>query len=399
MTTMESDVYYDPYDFEIDTDPYPIWKRLRDERPSTTTTVRLLRAEPVRRRRALLDRLADLHLRQGHAARDDQERHGDPARIDHFRGPPGPRPPPEPAVPGLHAPQDERHRAQGPRVLRPQPRPAGGVGGFDFIADLGAQMPMRTIGMLLGIPEQDQEAIRDTIDDGLRLTESAMPDSTRPTPGHDGGRGFRGVHRLAGQAPVGRPDDRTAPRPSSRTRAGDPPADPPRGARLRQPAGGGGKRDDHPADRLDRQGAGRAPGTACRLVEDRSAGAERHRGAAPLRVALAGTGPVRHQGRRALRTGGPRGQRGPPAHRVGQPRRAPVPRRRPLRRAPHDRPPRGVRLRDPLLPGCRAGPAGGSGRTRRGAPALPHLGGRLGQRRSGPDVDGAGLGKPARHHP
>ena len=37
-------------------------------------------------------------------------------------------------------------------------------------------MPMRTIGMLLGIPEQDQEAIRDRIDDGLRLTESAMPD-------------------------------------------------------------------------------------------------------------------------------------------------------------------------------------------------------------------------------
>ena len=31
MTTTEPDLYYDPYDFEIDTDPYPIWKRLRDE--------------------------------------------------------------------------------------------------------------------------------------------------------------------------------------------------------------------------------------------------------------------------------------------------------------------------------------------------------------------------------
>ena len=51
-----------------------------------------------------------------------------------------------------------------------------GTGGFDFIEDLGAQMPMRTIGMLLGIPEQDQEAIRDRIDHGLRLTESTMPD-------------------------------------------------------------------------------------------------------------------------------------------------------------------------------------------------------------------------------
>src|SRR5918912_1065464 len=27
------ELYYDPYDFEIDTNPYPIWKRLRDEAP------------------------------------------------------------------------------------------------------------------------------------------------------------------------------------------------------------------------------------------------------------------------------------------------------------------------------------------------------------------------------
>ena len=26
-------VYYDPYDTEIDDDPYPVWKRLRDEAP------------------------------------------------------------------------------------------------------------------------------------------------------------------------------------------------------------------------------------------------------------------------------------------------------------------------------------------------------------------------------
>ena len=44
--------------------------------------------------------------------------------------------------------------------------PLVGTGRFDFIADLGAQMPMRTIGYLLGIPEQDQQAIRDTFDEG-----------------------------------------------------------------------------------------------------------------------------------------------------------------------------------------------------------------------------------------
>ena len=42
-------------------------------------------------------------------------------------------------------------------------------GRFDFIADLGAIMPMLTIGMLLGIPEEDQVTIRDHIDASLRI--------------------------------------------------------------------------------------------------------------------------------------------------------------------------------------------------------------------------------------
>jgi cytochrome P450 len=53
--------------------------------------------------------------------------------------------------------------------------PLVGAGGFDFVRDIGAPVPMRTIGMLLGIPEQDQEAIREQIDEGLRLKESGMP--------------------------------------------------------------------------------------------------------------------------------------------------------------------------------------------------------------------------------
>jgi cytochrome P450 len=39
--------------------------------------------------------------------------------------------------------------------------PLVGAGGFDFVADLGSQVPMRVIGLLLGIPEGDQEAVRD----------------------------------------------------------------------------------------------------------------------------------------------------------------------------------------------------------------------------------------------
>src|SRR5271169_4491062 len=33
VTTAGSAIYYDPYDFEIDSDPYPVWRRLREEAP------------------------------------------------------------------------------------------------------------------------------------------------------------------------------------------------------------------------------------------------------------------------------------------------------------------------------------------------------------------------------
>jgi cytochrome P450 len=63
--------------------------------------------------------------------------------------------------------------------------PLMGSGGFDFVGDLGAQMPMRTIGMLLGIPEDDQEALRDSIDEGLRLEEGTMPDISKRLEGNE----------------------------------------------------------------------------------------------------------------------------------------------------------------------------------------------------------------------
>jgi cytochrome P450 len=52
--------------------------------------------------------------------------------------------------------------------------PLVGTDQFDLIAEFGAQMPMRVIGMLLGIPEEDQEAIRDRSDETLR-TEPGQP--------------------------------------------------------------------------------------------------------------------------------------------------------------------------------------------------------------------------------
>jgi cytochrome P450 len=52
--------------------------------------------------------------------------------------------------------------------------PLVGTDGFDMIAALGAPMPMRVIGMLFGIPESEQETVRDDPRRRLR-TEAGKP--------------------------------------------------------------------------------------------------------------------------------------------------------------------------------------------------------------------------------
>jgi len=177
MTTMESDVYYDPYDFDIDSDPYPVWRRLRDEQPlyfnERYDFYALSRFEDVDRcsrdwetyissKGTLLELIkSGMEVPPGSIIFEDP-----PAHHVHRR-----------LLARVFTPRNIN--ALEPKVREFCARsldPLVGVGRFDFIDDLGAQMPMRTIGMLLGIPEQDQEAIRDRIDDGLRLTDSSMPD-------------------------------------------------------------------------------------------------------------------------------------------------------------------------------------------------------------------------------
>jgi cytochrome P450 len=177
MTTMEPDIYYDPYDFEIDSDPYPVWKRLRDERPlyynERYDFYALSRFDDVDRCSLDWERYISSKGTVLELIKSGMEL------------PPG-------SIIFEDPPAHNIHRRLLSRVFTPrnindlEPKvrefcarsldPLVGTGGFDFIEDLGAQMPMRTIGLLLGIPEQDQEAIRDRIDEGLRLTESAMPD-------------------------------------------------------------------------------------------------------------------------------------------------------------------------------------------------------------------------------
>jgi len=171
-TVSESDIYYDPFDIEIDKDPHSVWRRMREEAPlwynAKHDFFALSRFEDVER--GLVDW--------------DTYRSGKGSTLEIIKAgiemPPG-------MILMEDPPMHDAHRSVMSRVFTPkkmaalEPKvrdycartldPHIGSGRFDFIADLGAVMPMRTIGMLLGIPEEDQEAIRDRLDEGLKIKD------------------------------------------------------------------------------------------------------------------------------------------------------------------------------------------------------------------------------------
>ncbi len=148
-----SDVYFDPYNVELNADPYGMFRRLREEAPlyynEQHDFYALSRFADVDR--ALVDyetfssaRGAILELIKANIEI--------PPGVIIFEDPP------------LH----DVHRKLLARMFTPrkinalEPKirefcatcldPLIGSDRFDFVADLGAQMPMRVIGMLLGVP-------------------------------------------------------------------------------------------------------------------------------------------------------------------------------------------------------------------------------------------------------
>ena len=178
MANTADGVYYDPYDFAIDADPHPVWRRMREEAPLYRNDKYDFWA---------LSRFADVEL-----ALQDWRTYSS-ARGTLLELIKIPLQPPsglfifeDPPLHDIH--RKLLNRAFTPRrmaMIETQIRaycarsldPLVGSRGFDFVADLGSQMPMRVIGMLLGIPEEDQEAIRDGVDASLKLKDGEMPDA------------------------------------------------------------------------------------------------------------------------------------------------------------------------------------------------------------------------------
>ena len=67
------------------------------------------------------------------------------------------------------------------------PGPDVGSDGFDIIAELASMMPMRVIGMLLGIPESEQVSVRDANDANLRTKPGTPLKVANATPSPTGG--------------------------------------------------------------------------------------------------------------------------------------------------------------------------------------------------------------------
>jgi len=162
MAEATSDLYYDPYDITIDADPYPTYRRLRDEAPLYYND---------RLDFWGLSRFADVEAALKDTARLSSAK-GDILEVVKA----DPTMPPGVFI-NEDPPEHTMHRALVARAFTPgrmrkleaQIRafcaacldPLVDDDRFDFVLDLGNQMPVKAIGMLMGIPEADQPSVRD----------------------------------------------------------------------------------------------------------------------------------------------------------------------------------------------------------------------------------------------
>ncbi|OBK84153.1 cytochrome [Mycolicibacter heraklionensis] len=187
--TTTDEARYDPYDVDLNSNPYPMFRRLREEAPlyynAEHDFYALSRFDDVNK--ALVDHQTFSSAR-GAILELIKANTPIPPGLILFEDPP------------IH----DIHRKLLARMFTPRKiaeleskireycarclDPLIGSGRLDFVADLGAQMPMRVIGMLVGIPEADQEIIRDRSNDNMR-TEAGKP-MTVASEGFDDGSIF-----------------------------------------------------------------------------------------------------------------------------------------------------------------------------------------------------------------
>ena len=172
------DLNYDPYDYALDANPHPVWRRLRDEAPCYRNDRYDFWA---------LSRFADV---LGASLDHETFRSGRGTVLELIDKLNEPTPmifkdPPEHTrlrklVSRAFSPRRIAELEEHVRdIARSYLEPRVGSGGFDYVADFGARLPVMVISSMLGIPEQDREQIR-------RWTDATLhrePGETLPEPG------------------------------------------------------------------------------------------------------------------------------------------------------------------------------------------------------------------------
>ncbi len=173
--TAGGDVYFDPYNVEINANPYPAFARLREEAPlyynEEFDFYALSRFADVNKalidhetfssaRGAIIELIkANIEIPSGALIFEDPPIHTAHRKL----------------LSRMFTPR--KINALEPKIREFCAQSLDAVAGaekFDVIKDFGAVMPMRVISALLGIPEEDQEKIRDHANAQMR-TEAGKP--------------------------------------------------------------------------------------------------------------------------------------------------------------------------------------------------------------------------------
>lgn len=174
-TALVPETGWDPYDFDLLCNPHDAFRAIRERAPLYYNEEHDFYA--LTRYQDCIRGLSDRDtFRNGKGVMIEQIRSGVPMPrgLFNFEDPP---------VHTIHRGLLARmFTPQRMAQLEPQIRefcvrtldPLVGKGGFDFVRDLSAKVPMRVIGMLLGIPEEDQDEIRQRGDERLR-TQAGQP--------------------------------------------------------------------------------------------------------------------------------------------------------------------------------------------------------------------------------
>lgn len=170
---MPEAIRYDPYDYELDAHPHPMWKRMRDEQPLYYNEQFDFYA--VSRFAEVRDMSVDWQTYSS-AFGSVIEMIKDPEIVEQIRNMLFEDPP----IHDIH--RSILNRALTPRRvadLEPRVRalcaefldPLVGAEEFDFVQDFGVKLPMMVIGSLLGVPEEEQDEVRRLADDVLHVDE------------------------------------------------------------------------------------------------------------------------------------------------------------------------------------------------------------------------------------